>query len=92
MILFACFFIPAVIYCRQPEIHKRLIVVATTALLFAASGRMEFLLPRVAVLILWFSPVLIGMAYDKWSRGEARCIPSTPSVWLCWRLASRGLR
>jgi hypothetical protein len=41
MVLFAGFFIPAVIYRRRPEIHKRLMLLATTALLFAAAGRMS---------------------------------------------------
>jgi hypothetical protein len=70
MILFAAFFIPSVIYRRRPEIHKRLILLATTALLFAAAGRMQSFLPFAAALVLWFSPALIGMAYDKWTRGK----------------------
>jgi hypothetical protein len=70
MVLFAGFFIAAVVYRRRPEIHKRMILLATTALLFAAVGRMQSFLPLPAGIALWFSPVLVGMAYDKWTRGK----------------------
>ena len=68
MLLFAAFFIPAVVYRRQPEIHKRLILLATTALLFAAAGRMSGSISLPLAVLVWFSPILIGMAYDKWTR------------------------
>jgi hypothetical protein len=42
MIVFAPFFAAAVAYRRKPELHKRLMIVATTALLIAAVGRMRF--------------------------------------------------
>ena len=67
MVLFGGFFIPAVIYRNRPELHKRLIVLATTALLFAAAGRMTFLQLPVGLLV-WLSPVLIGIAYDARTR------------------------
>lgn len=76
MVLFAGFFISAVVYRRRPEIHKRLILLATTALLFAAVGRMQFM-PLPVGTVLWFSPVLIGMAYDKWTRGKVH-----PVYWM----------
>lgn len=68
MVLFGAFFIPAVLYRRRPELHKRLMLLATNALLFAAAGRLG---PYVGDFIssgLWFSPVFIGMAYDLWTR------------------------
>ena len=68
MVLYAGFFIPAVIYRRRPEIHKRLMLLATTALLFAAAGRMSNFIPMPLAVLIWVSPVLLGMAYDKWSR------------------------
>jgi hypothetical protein len=37
-------------------------VVATTTLLIAAAGRMP--LPFNAIRLVWFSPILAGMAYD----------------------------
>jgi hypothetical protein len=56
-------------YCRRkPEIHKRLIVVATTMLLIAAVHRMVFLggrpPPLPQLLLVWLSPIFLGMAYD----------------------------
>jgi len=68
MVLFAVFFIPAVIYRRRPEIHKRLMLLATTALLFAAAGRMSNVISMPPAVLLWVSPVLLGIAYDKWTR------------------------
>ena len=67
MIVFPIFFGAAVYYRRQPELHKRLMLVATTTLLVAAALRMSFLgepLPRPLRLAIWFSPILLGMAYD----------------------------
>jgi len=68
MVLFAGFFIPAVIYRHLPELHKRLMLLATTALLFAAVGRMRDSIPVSAATALWLSPVILGIAYDKWTR------------------------
>lgn len=67
MIVFPIFFGAAVYYRRKPELHKRLMLVATTTLLVAASLRMSFLgapLPRAMRLFIWFSPILLGIAYD----------------------------
>jgi hypothetical protein len=68
MVLFAGFFIPAVIYRNRPELHKRLMLLATNALLFAAAGRMSSFIPLGVAVVVWLTPVLIGMAYDKWTR------------------------
>ena len=43
MLVFAPFFAAAIYYRRKPELHKRLMIVATTSLLIAAVGRMQFL-------------------------------------------------
>lgn len=71
MIVFPLFFGAAVLYRARPEIHKRLMVVATTTLLVAAALRMTFLgepLPRPTRLLIWFSPILFGIAYDLIAR------------------------
>ena len=67
MVLFAGFLTAAVIYRRQPEIHKRLMLLATNALLFAAAGRLGNFISIPAATALWLSPVLLGIAYDKWA-------------------------
>jgi hypothetical protein len=69
MAVFAPLF-AAAIYCRRkPELHKRLIVVATTYLLVAAVGRLTFLgQPRNPYLLhsIWLAPILLAMAHDFW--------------------------
>jgi hypothetical protein len=76
MALFGGFFAAAIAYRGKPEIHKRLIVLAAVAIMFAAIGRAftnaGILLGdpdaplggRSARLLLWYSPVLVAMAHD----------------------------
>jgi hypothetical protein len=69
MLFFAPLFAAAVHYRRKPELHKRLMVVATTSLLVAAAVRMPFLgQPRNLWLMhsIWLAPVLLAMAHDLW--------------------------
>lgn len=71
MLVFAPLFAAALYYRRRPELHKRLMVVATTALLIAAVGRMPFLgVPRNLVLVqlVWMAPILVAMAHDLLQR------------------------
>jgi hypothetical protein len=75
MALFGGFFAAAVRYRRKPEIHKRLILLATTALLFAAFGRMAFLkFGSLPFLMAWLSPVLIGVIYDAFTRRRVHTV------------------
>ena len=67
MAVFAPCFGAAVYYRRRPELHKRLMIVATTALLIAAVGRMSFLgtPPNIWLLrLVWVSPILLAIGYD----------------------------
>lgn len=74
MVLFGGFFGAAVAYRGRPEIHKRLIVLAAVAVMFAAVGRATTAVGtllgdpdtfgRVPRLALWYSPVLVAMAHD----------------------------
>jgi hypothetical protein len=68
MALFGSFFGAAVWYKSRPEIHKRLMVVATVALLFAAVGRMGIETKPTLFELVWLSPVFAGMAYDLIAR------------------------
>jgi len=71
MLVFAPLFAAAVHYRRKPELHKRFMIVATTALLIAAVGRMPFLgQPRNLVLVhsIWLAPIVLAMTYDFWRR------------------------
>jgi hypothetical protein len=68
MLVFAPVFAAAVYYRRKPELHKRLMIVATTVLLIAAVGRMPFPLEQRTVLVqvVWAVPILSAMAHDFW--------------------------
>jgi hypothetical protein len=69
MLTFAPFLAAAWLCRRRPELHKRLIIVATTILLIAPVHRMHWFLggppaPVVPLLLIWLAPIYAGMAYD----------------------------
>jgi hypothetical protein len=70
MLVFAPFFAAAVYYRRKPELHKRLMIVATTSMLIAAASRMQFLgEPRILfVHLIWTAPILVAIAHDFWQQ------------------------
>ena len=70
MVLFGAFFAAAVAYRYRPEIHKRLMIAATVALLFAAVGRMAFISALPLAALVWLSPLLVGMVHDKVTLGR----------------------
>jgi hypothetical protein len=70
MVLFAGLFGAAVAYRRRPEIHKRLMLLATTALMFAAVSRRVAPESPWTFLPLWLAPVGLAMAYDLRNRGR----------------------
>ena len=67
MAVFVPLFAAAVYYRFKPQLHKRLMIVATTALLIAAVTRMRFLgnpgHPAL-VMLVWTSPILLVLGYD----------------------------
>jgi len=66
MIVFPAFFTAAILYRHKPEIHKRLMLVATVMLTVAAVGRMPIGNPPSdsAALLIWLSPIYLSMVYD----------------------------
>ena len=55
------------VYRRRPEIHKRVMLVATTLLVLPAVGRMAFLgfpVPVWKFMLVWPLPVYLAMAHD----------------------------
>jgi hypothetical protein len=69
MLMFAGFFAAAILYRKQPRLHRPLMVVAATSLLVAAVGRMEAFLPAAPVgslvmLLIWSLPVLVAMVQE----------------------------
>ena len=89
MLVFAPFFAAAIYYRRKPELHKRLMIVATTSLLIAAVGRMQFLgEPRVVLVhLIWTAPILLAMAHDFWRQRRVHPV----YVWVSSCSCSRGL-
>jgi len=82
MVLFGSLFAAAVAYRRRPEIHKRLMIGATVALLFAAVGRMSFMPSQMVSAIVWLSPMFLTMAYDWKKRGRVHPASLIATVWL----------
>jgi hypothetical protein len=64
--VFSGFFVTAMIYQRIPELHRRLILSATVALLSAAIGRLRT--GWLVYMLVWLSPVFASMAVDLWIR------------------------
>jgi hypothetical protein len=75
MLLFGGCFAAAVKYRSRPEIHKRWMLAATVALLFAAVGRMKFLdaQPLLAAAV-WLSPLFVAMAHDWMTRRRVHSV------------------
>src|SRR5262245_23875400 len=77
MTVFAPVFGAAIYYRRKPEVHKRLMVLATTVLLIAAVGRMTFFgEPRNQLLVqlVWSAPILVAMMHDFWRHRRVSAI------------------
>jgi hypothetical protein len=71
MVLFGTLFVAAIVHRKRLEAHKRLILLATAALLFAPVARFAGPLGGPPAIIgVWLAPVLLAMGYDLWSRGR----------------------
>lgn len=85
LVTFGGFFVAGVLYRRRPEVHKRLMVLATVALLGAPAVRLDFnsmvgggMLASFSVFAgLRLSPALIAMVYDRWTRDRVH-----PVYWI----------
>lgn len=71
IMVFIPFFAAAWIWKNRPELHKRLVIVASTVLLIAAVHRITFLGPRprppALILAIWLAPIYLAMLRD-WIR------------------------
>jgi hypothetical protein len=78
MVLFGGLFFSAIAYRSQPELHKRLMILATIAIAFAAIFRMQAIgVPMQVGVILWFALPVLGIVYDLRSRGSVH-----PVYWI----------
>lgn len=67
MLFFAPLLAAGWIWRRKPQVHKRLMIVATTILLVAAVARMSFLgrpVPETIFMLVWPLPIYIAMVHD----------------------------
>ena len=64
MAMFGGFFGAAIWYRKKPKLHRPAMLVAATALLVAAVGRMTFLPDGPIRLAIWAMPVLIAIAIE----------------------------
>ena len=67
MIIFPIFFGAAIYYRRRPELHRRLMLVATTELLTAAVARLNlenYMTAHWSVFAIWLAPIYLAMIYD----------------------------
>lgn len=75
MLMFAGFFAVAIWYRKKPKIHRPAMVLAATALLVAAVGRMAFLPSTTPLrLAVWSLPVLIAMGVEFRKTGRVHPI------------------
>jgi hypothetical protein len=71
MVLFGGFFAAAIWNRNKPEIHKRLMVMATIAVVFAAAFRLQNAgVPMQWAIVVWYVPLVLAIAYDLFTRGR----------------------
>ena len=77
MVLFGSFFGAAIAYRSRPDVHKRLVLLACVAIMFAGAFRLSYALNLPGQVVVWFLPVVAGMAYDWYKRGSVH-----PVYWI----------
>jgi hypothetical protein len=76
MVLFGSLFFPAIAYRKtNPGLHKRLMILATIAIAFAAIFRMQALgLPLSIGFVLWFALPVLAMVHDLRTEGRINTV------------------
>lgn len=75
-LMFLCLFAAAFYYRKKPDVHKRLMLLATIAILWPAWFRFRHYFPSVPNPEIWFALVLadslivISWIWDKWANGK----------------------
>lgn len=71
ILLFAGFFAAGIAFRRRKDLHKRLMVLATIALIFPGAARALFEPAGPGgVLALWLLPLALAIAYDRYTVGK----------------------
>lgn len=69
LLLFIGFFAAALYYRRVPATHKRLMLLASNALIFPGAAR--FGDPSIPMIFgLWYLPIVLAMAFDQFTTGR----------------------
>lgn len=68
MIVFPSLVFTAFYYRKKPEIHKRLMLLATLVMTIVSLVRVTYIPMQGAKLIIWFVPILIAMGYDYYRK------------------------
>ncbi len=68
MLLFGGFFAAGVAYRRRKELHKRLMILAAIALMFAPAARIAGDVGPWAILLVWLLPLGMAIAHDAITR------------------------
>lgn len=82
MVLFGTLFGAAVYYRKRPEIHKRCMLLATIALMFAPVARWVGGAGPLALLAVWLSPALIAIAADWYRQRRVHPALLIGTAWL----------
>ena len=77
MVLFGGFFGAAIAYRSRPEVHKRLVLLACVAIMFAGAFRLSYVLNLPGQIAVWYLPIVAGVAYDLYKRGRVH-----PVYWI----------
>ena len=68
MLLFSGFFAAGFAWRRRPELHKRCMLLATVALMFAPAARLAGDANAGLLLVIWLTPLLMGIGNDLWKQ------------------------
>src|SRR5262245_42012287 len=77
MVLFAGFFGTAIALRHRPEIHKRLVLLACIAVMFAGAFRLSYVLSLPLQIVVWYLPLVAGIVYDRYKLGRVH-----PVYWI----------
>ena len=97
-LIFSALFAAGLVYRRQPDFHKRLMLLATLAIMWPAFFRLRHYFPGVPRPDIWFGfvlgqvvPVTLAMVHDKLTLGRMHPVYRTVGVILIAEAAAEVL-
>lgn len=85
-LIFAALFAAAVAWRRRPDVHKRLMFLATAVIIWPAFFRFRHYFPSVPRPDIWFAfvlpqvPILLAMLHDKWTEARVHVVYRTAGL------------